>query len=229
MRWRGLLVGGWTIDSGRLLRNLTLLCLGGLGLAPSVQAHPHAWIDLQTSVSLDPQGRVEALDLVWLFDEWYTAVIAEEFQSANQDSLAFLKTLGRRNLENLKDYRYFTEVTVDGKAVELGAATGDATDLQGERLRMRFTVPLKEPADPRQHKIAIKVFDPSYYIEILYVEDDQSRVRFRGQGAQACSARVIAPNPSFEAVSLASALDRTQSGGDDLGRLFAETVELHCP
>lgn len=205
-----------------------LLCAGWLAFAPAAEAHPHAWIDLQTHVVLDDSGRIEALDLSWLFDEWYTAIISEEFDGAGMASPTILKDLGRQNLENLRDYEYFTEVSADGEPVTLDTVTDYETDMVDDRLRMRFTVPLETPIDPGTAKVAVRVFDPSYYIEIVYVEEEKDQVRFSGKGAEGCTAKVTQPNPSFEAVSLASALDQNQSGGNDLGKLFAETLEIHC-
>jgi ABC-type uncharacterized transport system substrate-binding protein len=61
---------------------------------------------------------------------------------------------------------------------------------------------------------------------MLHLEGEP--IAFRGPGAERCSAEIVPPNPSFEAVSLASALDRTQTAADGLGALFAESVEVTC-
>ena len=54
--------------------SLLLGWLAGLLLAPGdTLAHPHAWIDLRSRVVLDDGGRVRALELDWLFDDFYTA------------------------------------------------------------------------------------------------------------------------------------------------------------
>ena len=189
-------------------------------------AHPHAWIDLRARVIMNDEGRVAALELDWLFDDFYTAFIAEEFAEEGRPASEYLPEVANTNLANLAEYDYFTDVRLDGERLPLGQVAGAETGLRDKRLWLRFEVPLVEPVDPDSGRLTFAVYDPTYYIEILYLEGEF--IAFSGQGADACFGRVIPPNPSFEAIALASALDRTQSGGDGLGELFAETVVVEC-
>jgi ABC-type uncharacterized transport system substrate-binding protein len=198
------------------------VALGGPGNA---LAHPHAWIDLRTRVIMN-EGRVTALELDWLFDDFYTAFVADEFVKQDRPPSEFLPEVANTYLNNLAEYGYFTDVRLDGKRLPLGEPTGAESGLREKRLWLRFEVPLVEPVDPNSGRLTVAVYDPTYYIEIVYLEGEF--VAFSGPGADACFGRVIPPNPSFEAIALASALDRTQSGGDGLGELFAETVVVEC-
>jgi ABC-type uncharacterized transport system substrate-binding protein len=202
-----------------------LFALLMLASAPAA-AHPHAWIDMHSEVVLDDQGDMAGLRLYWVFDEWYTAAIASEFAVSETTSKEFLTALAKQNLANLAEYEYFTKVLVDGENAPIGKVTTFDTGLMSERLWLRFEVPLDETVDARTRKVSYKVYDPTYYIEILHVEDNP--VTFDGQGADQCSAKVIDADPTFEAVALASALDVTQTGGDNLGELFAQTVQVTC-
>jgi ABC-type uncharacterized transport system substrate-binding protein len=189
-------------------------------------AHPHAWIDLHSEVMLGDHGDMEGVRLYWVFDEWYTTYIASEFAKSDTLSEEFLTSLAAQNLANLAEYDYFTKVLVDGEQASVAKVTKFDTGLLNERLWLRFEVPLVDPVDPRKRKVSYKVYDPTYYIEILHVEDNP--VTFKGKGAEQCSAKVVDANPTFESVALASALDVTQTGGDNLGELFAQTVEVSC-
>ena len=61
------------------LRILTLcILLTGLLLAPVSYAHPHAWIDLRTSVVRDATGRIIAIEQEWLLDPLYSTVLVED-------------------------------------------------------------------------------------------------------------------------------------------------------
>jgi ABC-type uncharacterized transport system substrate-binding protein len=193
--------------------------------AGNALAHPHAWIDLRTRVIMN-EGRVAALELDWLFDDFYTAFVAEEFVKQDRPPSEFLPEVANTYLNNLAEYGYFTDVRLDGERLPLGEPTGAESGLRDKRLWLRFEVPLVEPVDPNSGRLTVAVYDPTYYIEIVYLEGEF--VAFSGPGADACFGRVIPPNPSFEAIALASALDRTQSGGDGLGELFAETVVVEC-
>jgi ABC-type uncharacterized transport system substrate-binding protein len=189
-------------------------------------AHPHAWIDLRTRVIMNDEGRVAALELDWLFDDFYTAFIAEEFVKEGRPASEYLPELANTNLTNLAEHDYFTDVRLDGERLPLGEVTGAETGLRDNRLWLRFEVPLVEPVDPDSGRLTFAVYDPMYYIEILYLEGET--VGFSGPHAEACVGRIVSPNPSFEAIARASALDVTESGGEDLGELFAETVVVEC-
>ena len=209
----------WSLTAAGLLALVTLASV-------PAAAHPHAWIDMHSEVMLDGDGDMEGLRLYWVFDEWYTTYIASEFAKSDTMSTEFLTSLASQNLANLAEYDYFTKVLVDGEKASIGKVTKFDTGLLQERLWLRFEVPLADAIDPRKRKVSYKVYDPSYYIEILHVEDNP--VTFKGKGADQCSAKVIDADPTFEAVALASAIDVTQTGGDNLGELFAQTVEVSC-
>jgi ABC-type uncharacterized transport system substrate-binding protein len=198
----------------------------GLAVGSEALAHPHAWIDLRSRVIIDDDGRIAALELDWLFDDFYTAFIAEDFAEEGRPASEYLPEVASTNLANLAEFDYFTDIRLDGERLALGAPAGAETGLRDQRLWLRFEVPLVEPVDPRSGQLTFAIYDPTYYIEILYL--DGEFVTFSGPGADACFGRIVPPDPSFEAIALASALDRTQSGGDGLGELFAETVVVEC-
>jgi ABC-type uncharacterized transport system substrate-binding protein len=129
-------------------------------------------------------------------------------------------------LTNLAGYHYFTDVRLDGERLALGEPAAAESGLRDRRLWLRFEVPFIEPVDPDSDRLTFAVYDPTYYIEIVYLEGET--VGFSGPDTEACVGRIIPPNPSFEAIALASALDVTESGGDGLGELFAETVVVEC-
>lgn len=216
-----------------LLRRLIVNVLAvvvWMAMSPAAQAHPHAWIDLRSTVKQDEQGRVSALVLDWTFDEYYSAFILEDILkqgTPSPEKLAeTLNATGRENLNNLREYDYFTVIKADGEKQTLGDVIEFKTDIRDQRLWMRFEIPLPAPIDPKAHKITYAVFDPTYYIEMIYAEKGPL-VTF--EGASTCQAEIIPPAPPTEVIGLAASLDQTQSGGDTLGAYFAETVALTCP
>lgn len=207
-----------------LLLALGLLFAAG-GQAP-VRAHPHAWIDLRSTLLLDAEGRVTAIEQEWLFDEFYSMFVLDglvENEDAEADSLM---ELARRNLENLRAYDYFTEVHVDGEKVALATVEDYESEMRGVRLWMRFVLPLDSPADPRTQALEFSIFDPTYYIEMLHLEGDV--IAFRGTGSGSCFGEVVPPNPDPETVTLAQALDRNAEPDSALGGLFAERITVTC-
>jgi ABC-type uncharacterized transport system substrate-binding protein len=204
------------------------LALAAALLAPTAPAtaHPHAWIDLDSRLIFDAEGRLEAVELDWLFDEFYTAFIAEEFVAAGIEPSVFLEQVAAENLANLRDYDYFTFLKQEGATLALGDVRRFETTIKGERLWLRFEVPLAEPADPAAGAISLAVYDPTYYIEVLYHEGVSPVLD--GVDQDRCSVFVMPPTPTPEQIAMAFALDMTQTGENGLGRHFAEVAEIDC-
>lgn len=202
---------------------LPLLAL--VGVPAPAEAHPHAWIDLRSTVIFTDDGHIEAIEVDWLFDDFYTAFVAEEFVKDPENPTDYLMALAEENLASLAEYDYFLDVRQSDERVALAEAGPPSTGLRDKRLFLRFTVPLAEPLDPAAGPMRFAAYDPSYYTEILYAEDAAPVLP---DAAAGCAVRVEPPDPSPEAVALAYSLDVDESGGDGLGRLFAETAIVSC-
>ncbi len=205
---------------------LTLLgaLLPGAGLA-----HPHAWIDLTVHVRFDAEGRVTALREEWLFDEYYTAFALEALGKAPGDELTpqDMQVLVDQSMEALREYRYFTRISVGTKDLDTAKAVDAAGMMQDERWKMVFTLPLSQPRAPGKQGIAYAIYDPSYYVEMLHLEGAGAVVLEQAPGT--CTYRKTRPEPNFEALSLAAAADMERTDGTaTLGALFAEKVTIRC-
>lgn len=206
---------------------MALWLLAAVTAAPGeVAAHPHGWIDLRSRVVFDDQGRAAAFEFEWLFDEFYTLFIAEEFIADGRPPSEFLAEIANTNLANLAEHDYFADVKLDSQPVAVGEVTQYETGLRDERLWLRFSLPLQDPVDPRSGRLTFAVYDPTYFIEILHEEGEP--IVLSGSGSQGCSAEIEPPSPSLSDIAFASALDRTQSAADGLGEVFAEIVRLEC-
>ena len=81
--------------------------------------------------------------------------------------------------------------------------------------------------DPKNQKFVYSVYDPTYYIEILHVEKEPA-FELVGIKGDSCVGNLISANPDEEMRTFAASLDKTQSGGNQLGKLFAEKIVLQC-
>ena len=102
--------------------------------AGSALAHPHSWIDLRSRVIMNDEGHVAALELDWLFDDFYTAFVAQEFVKQNRPPSEFLPEVANTYLSNLAEYDYFTDVRLDGERLALGEPAGAAELVRDEPL-----------------------------------------------------------------------------------------------
>ena len=204
------------------------IVISALFVTTPAQGHPHAWIDLHSTVLFDADGRVTGLRQIWLFDDFYTLFVLEDLDDDGDGKVepAKLRQLAARNLGNLKEYSYFTVVRADDRIVGVEPTGEFKTFMREGRLVLIFTLRLAEALDPARTAVSYEIYDPSYYIEVLHV--DENPVAFEGVASAACHYALIEPRPSVEAVAEAVALDRNQTARDGLGAVFAQRIELTC-
>lgn len=208
---------------------LLVACLAMALAAPgTATAHPHAWIDIKVKVLFDEKGRLYALRETWIFDPLYTAFAFDglEKDKSGKPSQQAVDALSKENFTNIKDFHYLTTVESGGKSIAFMAARDLESSYEKDRLRMTFTLPLETPLDPTASPVDYLIYDPTYYIEMLHAQGGEA-ITLSGAGDD-CKHAVTSPNPNPETIAFAASLDRTQSGGDGLGKLFAERVTIRC-
>ena len=208
-----------------LQRACVRLCVAAWMVAmcsPTASAHPHAWIDVKTTIILSDAGIVSAVREDWRFDRDYTNVLLSGPKGQRKPLSEFTQTA----MHNLARYNYFLELHAGGTRLSLGEASDGDSKITHDSLEMRFTVSLARPADISRSGMTLSVYDPTYYIDFEHVKSHP--LSFEGPGAEACGARVIPAHPPAEALSQAKAMDRNAPINRSLGKMFAETVAIRC-
>jgi ABC-type uncharacterized transport system substrate-binding protein len=221
---------GWVVPRMRLDR-ATLLRVGLLGAfllyTGTATAHPHAWIDLRVSLLFDDAGELYALRQEWVFDPSYSHLLLEDMD-ASQPGLGIdtaLRKMTERMLENLREYDYFTEIRRNERRLDIAEARNAELLWRQRRLHLRFELPLEPIRPNRAQPLQYRVYDPSYWIEVLHDPDDVIHL----EGARGCEARVERARPEGWLVAYAATLSRDQRAPiEDLGRSFAEAVFIQC-
>lgn len=196
-------------------------------LVRPADAHPHAWIDVQSALLMDQGGQIIGIEQEWLFDRFYTVFILENLPDSGEELQKGLEVLAKGNLASLREDDYFIEAVVDGSKVSLSTVSKFDTELREGRLWMRFSVPLERPVDASGVEFSYAIYDPSYYIEILH--EKGARIAFKGENPKRCVGKIVPPDPDFDIIAFAQSLDRGAEAVDTLGRSFAEWVEISCP
>lgn len=212
------ILGGWVLAA------LVLLPAG-------VQAHPHAWIDLRISFERDGEGQITHMLHHWRFDPTYGQYLyddAQEHQSGDTPE-ARLQGLATEILDNLDEYRWYSHLEVAGEALGIAAAADPRMAMDAGLLHFRFRLELEQPVDPTDEPLAYRVYDPTYFIEILHQDPHGTEILdASGLVDATCQARLERPRPDPALVARALALDYGASVDYDLGRHFAERVTLRC-
>lgn len=193
----------------------------------TLTAHPHAWIDLRVSVLFTEAGNLKALRQEWAFDPTYSHLLLEDL-AAGQPDLDLdtaLQVMAERMLGNLREHDYFTEIEMGALRLEPAPARNGSLNLRQRRLHLQFELPLEAARPDPTQPLSYRVYDPTYWIEILHDAEDVIHLA----GGSGCSTRIESPRPEARLVAYAATLDRNQRAPiEDLGRPFAEVVSVEC-
>lgn len=194
----------------------------------SLRSHPHVFAEARLDV-VAAGGQVAALRHLWRFDELFSSTVLVEFDLNSDLKLDEdeLKTVAETVHESLADFNYFQFVTLDGADVKMNAPDNMVADMQDNQLIILFE---SKPAAPLviTSKVAIGVYDPTFYTAIDFIEDDMLTVE---NLPAACKKEVVRPDPD-EAIaqneqSLTEAFFDTNDE-NDLSKIFATRLELTC-
>ena len=158
----------------------TALLLAALSLilylvAPGpARAHPHVFVDSDLELVFDANG-LAGFQQTWTFDEMFSAMILEDFDADADGALSPAEVQGIRDgaFANVKQWNYFTHVTIGGKDFPVRLVTDfDAKVVKG-RLQYRFFTPCQVVSGSGPSKVTVTVFDPDYYADFLppYLDD----------------------------------------------------------
>jgi ABC-type uncharacterized transport system substrate-binding protein len=113
------------VQTGRhITTGLALVATLAAGAAPAA-AHPHVWVTVE-AVVVYQQGSVAAIQHTWTFDEMYTTMAIQGLDTNNDGNYdrKELAELAKVNMEGLKEFAYFTQVSLANQAI----ATEDPKD-----------------------------------------------------------------------------------------------------
>lgn len=147
-------------------------------LAPATAlAHPHEWIDVAAEILFDPQGRITAIRHHWRFDEGFTAFALQGLDTDGDGlySADELKPLAQENVDGVKDYDYFTVVSVGDYQAGFAPPTDYELELDGDRLTLHYTLPLAQPLMTKS-SVLVQVYDPEYFIAFTLPGKDAVRL-----------------------------------------------------
>jgi ABC-type uncharacterized transport system substrate-binding protein len=200
----------------------TLVTVWSLG---SARAHPHVSVINAATINIE-QGAIQSIAHVWTFDEFYSTAAVDGLpkNAAGGYGRAELAELAKVNIDGLKEFGYFTYVTLAGAEVKIGDPKPDSYWLEHKDgvLSLHFTVPLEKPVLVEAKGFAVTVTDPSYFIAFDLAKKDPAKLN--DAAPKNCKADVGVPKPDTPEQKKLSGVFAEQLGGAALG--FGETKSI---
>lgn len=211
-------------------RRLSFVLLPFLGLAGQVSAHPHVFVDVDVGLDINA-SRLSSLQIVWTYDEFTTLTLFDILDLdtdgdgvLNEDDLA---KVAAGETDWPPDYNGDVYLEVDQRPVELAKPTNASAEMHGDRIAVRFDLPLNEPLDLSLGTAILRLYDPAYYYAYT-----ATGLTNPAPGQDLCQATIV----PFEADAAAAALQEQLAALSreempeqaNVGRLFADEIVLTC-
>jgi ABC-type uncharacterized transport system substrate-binding protein len=217
----------------RLASRLAVAALALAGLAGAAAAHPHVFVDVRTELVFDDKGQAAAVRHVWRFDDAFSAFASQGLDTDGDGTLTReeLQPLAKVNVESLKEYDYFTFLSIGGKRAGFKIPTEYWLTFQDGYLTLFFTMPLVQPVKVPKEGLRIDVFDPTYFVDFTLVKDDPFLLVHNPPG---CTLEVKPKGePDAAAAAVLGQIPATEreipSGLQAITRELANTIQVRCP
>ncbi len=153
------------------------------------KAHPHVFIDNLVTILFDA-GKVTALRLRWAFDDIFSDSLLIQFDADGDGAFDKLEStaVGEGVLPNLKMFRYFTYIWVDGTQLDPIDPADFVAGAQDRIVTFEMKVPLPQPVDPRTQPLAVEINDREFYVEVDLAQQDP--VKLENADGVPCGAMV---------------------------------------
>ncbi|MEH7835533.1 MULTISPECIES: DUF1007 family protein [Rhizobium] len=98
------------------------MAAASIGIPTPAMAHPHIFVDAKFEAVGGADGNLSALRHIWRFDEVFSSSVLLDFDKNENMTLdpPELEAVAETVSASLSKYSYYTNITVDGKAVALG-------------------------------------------------------------------------------------------------------------
>ena len=206
-----------------------LAVLACMAVALPAQAHPHVWVTMKSELVYAPDGSVTGIQHHWAFDDMFSAFATQGIASKvkGQFTRAELAPLAQTNIESLKEYKYFTYATADGKKVPFAdPLPGYWLDYRNSILVLNFMLPFKQPVKAKY--LRIEIYDPTIFVDFEFSKKQPVELLNPPKG---CKLDVVLPQDITTAQSqkLGEAFFNSLTSSQNWGAQFANKILVNCP
>ena len=134
--------------------------------------HPHVFIHNTLEIVFDHQG-LAGVRVKWVFDEFFSSMIADEFDRNHNSKLEKSETIALRKgaFSNLVKFNYFSFIKINGKAFAVEYVKGFSASLAGGNLMYSFVIPCHVKGTTAFKEFVISQYDPTYYTRVAFAKD----------------------------------------------------------
>ncbi|MFM2485441.1 DUF1007 family protein [Celerinatantimonas yamalensis] len=193
---------------------------------PSIaNAHPHSWIEQQTTILGDSQ-HITGLKMVWSFDVITTAYTLDGEDLSKAHRHATLQKVGASIIAHMLPDHFFTYFYRDGKPVRFRMVHEYHAAMPQKKYILYFTIPLDHPLAFDNHPLQLLIFDPSYYVDMYW--DNAKSIHLAKALQGHCKLDLIKPHPTPKEVNYALSLPANADPDYKLGQLFTQKLDIRC-
>jgi ABC-type uncharacterized transport system substrate-binding protein len=208
---------------------ILLAVLACMAVAVPAQAHPHVWVTMKSEVVYAPDGSVTGIQHHWAFDDMFSAFATQGIANKvkGQFTRAELAPLAQTNIESLKEYKYFTYATADGKKVPFAdPLPGYWLDYRNSILVLNFMLPFKQPVKAKY--LRVEIYDPTIFVDFEFSKKQPVELLNPPKG---CKLDVVLPQDITTAQSqkLGEAFFNSLTSSQNWGAQFANKILVNCP
>jgi ABC-type uncharacterized transport system substrate-binding protein len=208
---------------------LFLASLVSVVFALPAQAHPHVWVTMKSELIYAADGSLTGIRHHWAFDDMFSAFATQGIASKVKGRFTReeLAPLAKVNVESLKEYKYFTYATADGKKAPMtDPLPGYWLDYKDQILILNFTLPFKHPVKAKYLKV--EIYDPTIFVDFEFAKQTPVAVVDAPKG---CKLDVVMPHDITAAQSqkLGETFFNSLSSAQNWGAQFANKILVNCP
>ncbi|GAM71018.1 exported protein precursor [Vibrio sp. JCM 19236] len=206
------------------LRAIMAILLG-LSFSGSALAHPHSWIDTKTQI-LGNNKTLDGFKMEWTFDRMTTAYLFDGEDMSPHHQQQTLKAIAKSIINNMSPSHNFTYLDEAKHSLDYQKVSDETLRVEKGKAILDFTLLLDKPYQFHGKSLALRIFDPTYYVDMSW--DSASDVQFSKGLEGNCSSSLIEPHPTVAQVNKAMTLPVDASPDYQLGKVFTQTLNFSC-
>lgn len=198
----------------------------------SANAHPHVFIETETTIIINKDFEITALRQKWTFDDQYAAfaLVGMDVNKDGKYSEAELKPLAKENIESLHEHAFFTFLSKSGQDKALITPVEYLLTYKDNLMVLTFTLPLKTPIKILGSPLKLAIYDPEFYIAFLEPKDLKP-VHLSNSAPKNCmfeKHRATMDQTNLVEQRLGQPMDLTNEENKGVGSMFAPSFVVSC-